>query len=564
MNAPTALDEPNCPAPTVLACCALAILAAAISLFAWGVRDCFVDDAFIGFQYIDNLRAGQGFVFQVGQKPVEGVTNIGWLMTVLPLAAVIGSATAAKTLGWLLLLVALAATIALGGKVAGTLRVPSAGDEQRHTECACYVGGFGLTLVPAMLLASSFEFLYFPLAGMETALLAALLLAMAWVALRTPASLMLPLIGALAFLVHPEAAAVYPLYAALAWARSRVGRAQRGPPETNRMPLGGPRSARPTLLTGSIVFVILIGAITAARFAYFGDVVPNTFYSKPGGVRLALQNGYAFLMGRNTNVAFPVTGWLAIPVLWLGYRRLRRARAAAADMLAAIAGTGLLFAVYSPPDWTALPRYFAPYLPAALMLLWAGVLEAATLAHSETVNGTVPFSLTRKLGQSRRCPLAAVALVLLLTNLIDARAKMACIDEFPGYVLAGKSLVAPAQWMDEHLPARATIAARRIGALAYYSHHNVFDFAYGLPDVEVAHQVARHAGRFDTPLEPMLASLWQSRAPDYLLEDNQIMDYIISLSGGVRERFVIHGIEYRVVREFPIGRETTWVLAQRR
>ena len=41
-------------------------------------------------------------------------------------------------------------------------------------------------------------------------------------------------------------------------------------------------------------------------------------------------------------------------------------------MLAAVCSTGLMFAVYSPPDWTALPRYFAPYLPAALILLWAG------------------------------------------------------------------------------------------------------------------------------------------------------------------------------------------------
>ena len=84
-------------------------------------------------------------------------------------------------------------------------------------------------------------------------------------------------------------------------------------------------------------------------------------------------------MGQNPNVAFPITGWLALPVLLFGWRRLRRASSAAADMLAAITAVGLIFAVYSPPDWTALPRYFAPYLPAALIVLWSGVEEAARL-----------------------------------------------------------------------------------------------------------------------------------------------------------------------------------------
>ena len=113
--------------------------------------------------------------------------------------------------------------------------------------------------------------------------------------------------------------------------------------------------------------------MTAVRYWYFHALLPNTFYSKPSDLRLAVENGYNFLMGQNTNVAFPVTGWLAIPVLGLGYVRLRRRAAAAADMLAAIGGVGLAFAIYSPPDWTNMARHFAPYLPAALILLWAGV-----------------------------------------------------------------------------------------------------------------------------------------------------------------------------------------------
>jgi hypothetical protein len=228
----------------------------------------------------------------------------------------------------------------------------------------------------------------------------------------------------------------------------------------------------------------------------------------------------------------------------LGYRRLRRA-GPAADMVAAVCAAGLTFAVYSPPDWTDVPRYFAPYLPAALLLLWAGLLEAARL-----------FNFSRPI-------LAAIAVVLAMTGVFDFRAKMARMDVFPGYVMAGKSLVGPATWMRNHLPTDAAIATRRIGAVAFYARRRVFDYAYGLTEPEVARLVARNGRRFDTPTDPALASLWRQRAPDYLLEDGPIMDAIIAHAGGTRGRFSIHGIEYRVIRQFPIGREVQWVLAGR-
>jgi hypothetical protein len=129
--------------------------------------------------------------------------------------------------------------------------------------------------------------------------------------------------------------------------------------------------------------------------------------------------------------------------------------------------------------------------------------------------------------------------------------------------MAGRNLVGPAKWLREHLPAEATIATRRIGAVAYYGRAKVLDYAYGLTEPDVARLVARRGGRFDSPTDPALAAIWRRRAPDYLLEDAPIMDAIISLASGTRQRFSIHGIEYRVVRQFPLGREAQWVLAGR-
>ena len=154
--------------------------------------------------------------------------------------------------------------------------------------------------------------------------------------------------------------------------------------------------------------------------------------------------------------------------------------------------------------------------------------------------------------------------MLLATNVFHFRAKLAAMGEFPGYVLAGKDLVKPALWMHDHLPAGATIATRRIGAVAYYSRRQVFDYAYGLTDAEVAPLVALHGGRFESPTDPALAAVWRTRPPEYFLEDSLIMDYILGLSGGTRERFLIHGIPYHVIRQFPIGHDSRWILARRR
>jgi len=157
-----------------------AIVLGYVVCFALQTRDYFIDDAFIGFQYIRNLLAGEGFVFQPGELPVEGVTNIGWLLVLTPFAAVAEPTAVAKALGLVLAIVTLVLTFLLGRHLAARF--------QRRE------GFSSLVLVPLVLLASSFDFLYFALSGMETGLLAVVLLAMAWIAVRRPGSLWLPML----------------------------------------------------------------------------------------------------------------------------------------------------------------------------------------------------------------------------------------------------------------------------------------------------------------------------------------------------------------------------------
>ncbi len=481
--------------------------------FAWLIRDFYMDDAYIGFQYLRSLLDGHGFVFFPGQAPVEGVTNIGWQIVLAPVALVVGAPAAAKAVGLALTLAALRLIAVIGGSVT---RSPA----ETH-------GNGTIWLVPVLLLATSFDFLYFAFAGMETALLAVLLLVMAVVAQRSPSAWALPALGVAACLTHPEAILVLPLYVALGLVDGFADRRR--------------------LVAGLGLLAGLMLAVTGLRYGYFGDVVPNTFHAKSGSLFLKIDGAVQYLTGRNINIAFPISGAAALPFLLFGYLRIRRANPALAAMLVAITATGIAFGIYSREDWSELARYFAPYLPAALVLFWCGLAEAVDKVG---------------LGAWRGRVLALAASALIATQLYGMLTGMARMEAYPGYVLAGHPLVGPARWIRDTVPPDATIATRRIGALAYHSERDVFDYVFGLTERDVAAAVAARGTGFDAA-DDDLAPLWADRAPDYILEDDDIMADIIESTGGTPERFVVHGVAYRVIRSFPIGPRRDWVLAGR-
>src|SRR6185295_11560005 len=171
----------------------------------------------------------------------------------------------------------------------------------------------------------------------------------------------------------------------------------------------------------------------------------------------------------------------------------------------------------------------------------------------------------RALGRQRSPGTAALVLAVLLV----LRGSIATLSwtstdtqsHYPGYVLTSRGLVAPSVWMRDHLPAGATVATRRIGTVAYWSGHPVFDYAFGLTEPAVARLIRRRGEAFDSPANPELSALWRQRAPQYLLEDRDTLYGIAASQGGSPECFRLHGMDYRVIRRFPIGGGMEWTLA---
>jgi hypothetical protein len=475
--------------------------AALVAALAWSWRTLFVDDAFIGLRYAANLLAGHGFVLHPGETPVEGVTNLGWTLLLAALGVVGPLDLAAKLAG----LVALIATLAL--LAALIRRLAAIGATAAH----------GVLLgAPLLLVASSFDIAYFALAGMETGLLAALLIAMALLARRDAEGWRVGLLAGIAAMVRPEAIVVPLVYAALR--RDRQGWRVAG------------------------VALALVALATLLRLAWFGDWLPQPARAKGSGIAVWLINLRGLATAGSAYLPFPLLGLPALALMALGWQRLRARAAAEGDMLAAIAATGVLFVVYALPDWTSLARYAAPYAPAMIVLAW--------------------FALTPWLAGRRIAGLALLA-SLLGVNGLDHVARHAMAERWPFYVVFGERLVEPARWIALNTPAEAVIASRRIGVLAFHGRRRVFDYAVGIADRDVPKLFAGSERGIDTPNDTRLAALWRSRTPTHLLEDDDVIDRIARAAGGTRERFVVQGAAFRVVRAFDLGRERQWLLAER-
>ncbi len=483
-----------------------------------------VDDAYIGFQFVRNLAQGNGFVFYRGGNPVEGVTNIAWLLVLLPWGASERLPVAAQVLG------ASCAVLAIWCVLRICRMQPR---DDNH--------GWPEVLAPAILLMFSVDFLYFSSAGMETGLasLATLLPALFFQPFRS-ASLHIGLFCAGITLIRPEMMLIFPGYVVL---------------RTIFAEPGGTATADRRLWRAVVSWALLITAFAALRMYYFGMPLPNTYWAKPGSSYVFLGNLMMSSLGSHANLAFPFNLSLIflVPTLLVGWRQLRARCPEQADWLTAVTFTGLFFAISAPLDWTKTGRYFAPYLGAGFVIAWEGT-AAIVRASLQSIGR----------GSDVRVVLLLILELLVVTDVCDFGIRFSDdrLSQYPGYVLTSRPLIPAARWIAEHTEADAVIATRRIGALAYFSGRRVFDYLYGLTEPEIARKVHRRGGIPDGPQDPELKDIWQKVNPDYLLEDESVMRSIAAACNGSLERLAIHGSVYSLFKRFALGSEN-WVLMRR-
>ncbi len=310
------------------------------------------DDAFITFRYSRFLAAGDGPLFNPGER-VEGYTNFLLMLLIAPVIAVGGPDAAlpfAKFVGVAGGVAALIATQRLSA--AWLRRAPS-------TAARAELGGWGA----AALVAADYCFAMNSTTGLETALFAALI---AWGVYLDQCGrdkgtwCGAGAIFALAALTRPEGAAAF---AVVFLGRLVIGEW--------RDSLGRRRMVGDALLVGAIA-----AAQLAFRYAYYdGEIVPNTYWAKRGG--FAPVSPSAYVMGFVVYSMSCVVPVLAIlPVI--AARPLRGPCLPA--FLLAVASLASVFSTGS--DWMRGYRLLVPYWPEWAALAVCGLAWLSSLARA--------------------------------------------------------------------------------------------------------------------------------------------------------------------------------------
>ncbi len=465
-----------------------ALLLAAVLLMAalaWPLRDYVTDDTYIHLQYAHHLAAGDGFVFNVGER-VYGSTSPLWVILIADLMAMgVDGLLAAKWLGGAATLAALLLWAVL---LRRTLVSP------------------WLPLLATLGWAAHAWMLRWSLSGMETPLAAALVLGglVAFTSVQPwgSRSRLASLLWALASLARPECGLLLVL-----WGVLRV---------LERGLVPGVRSVFSGLWPGLLVQ----GGWLVFAWRYFGSAFPNTLAAKAAG-----GEGWAYtaeqllrqgaIVAATDGVLLLVLGVAGVRVLLRGQRPVLRPLERWLPALWLVAVPVL----YTARGVPVLSRYLVPLLPVLGWYAWR-LLDSMLLTPAVgegTRQGEAERAAERtgdmqRGGRSALVAGAVVAALVLAQNLWTwQRVVRPQVASFSAGLRT--SLVPWGRWFAEHTPVDAVIAAPDIGALGYLSQRRVVDLA-GLVTPEMV-PVLR-----EMPQEDAIARFEFARfsRPDYVVD----------------------------------------------
>jgi hypothetical protein len=411
------------------------------------------DDALISYHYAQNLAAGHGLVYNVGER-VEGYTNFLWTVLFAAIIALGGDSVAwSYLLGAALALAIVLLTYALGARLA-----------------TAAVG-----LLAALIVATSQGlFTLLILAGAARYLTAE----------RRP----LPLAGAgllfaLAALTRPEGVLVFGLTGLHLLASLWL---QWSPPASRLLP---PASRLlPPLTAFAAAFLLIFAPYFLWRVSYYGDLLPNTFYAKTGGGVRQVLRGAAYAGGFALTLGGPLL--LAIGMPW--WRDWRAALASWRGYLLPLALAYTAYIVAVGGDHFRGERFFVPLLPWFALLLADGFVAAYRRMPGRG-------AVVRNVATGLLIAFFAVA-ALLRTAPLDITIRG--LDES---VWIWRDI---GWWVADNGPPGASIAAEGAGAPAFYSRRTTIDML-GLTD--------RHIARVAVPDMGAGVAGHEKRDPDYVL-----------------------------------------------
>jgi hypothetical protein len=415
---------------------ALTVLAVAIAVYmaATATVSPFIpDDSYISFRYAESVAAGKGLRFNAGDPPVEGYSNFLWVLSCALLRSRdLDLPDTAPSVGRFFGLLTLVVLWALWtGRNMGSVRM----------------------LTPLLLVATAGPLIVYAISGLETTMFAFLLVTLFWVYARVVEkrrvvdAVGFGIVGLLVALCRPEGVVAFPtLFAVMALAFRRETMEQ---------------STKKTVITAATVFVVLYGAYTVWRVAYFGALLPTPFLSKSG---VAVTDAWIanfrhdFLRHRYD---FPQIGYYMVSLFALAAAGATFRRGRASVEVAALVLSLVYAAVYiNFVDWMPGMRYYAALVP----LLFVPVAQLWNR------NETSLALTNRRVANTSYALVSVAALLTSLTVLVQLKHTVKRVEE------GNQFCVRPlAEWIDTYTPPDWKLAMSDVGAVPYYSKRYTID-----------------------------------------------------------------------------------------
>ena len=477
------------------------------------------DDAYISFEYSQNLAEGEGLVFNPGER-VEGFSNLLWTL-LLAFLALIGLEieTAAPVLSYLCALGALGAFLVL---VRQSLQF--IGDASR----------------PSVLMATGAVMLamgaFFPLAFYASS------------GLETTAYLLCLLVGAFYHLkaVREEypAGHYFSLIAFLAAALMR-------PEGIGFLGLNGLfllynwRRAPRRVLIVAFLTLAAYAVVVTIKSQYYGGIAPNTYFAKPGTswhylaplsrgigylVRFFGKSGLIFFLPFALVVPFDKPSRYAWLYLWV------------------FASYQLFFIVFVGADVLRFDRFAVPLVPWILGLTAVGVMEM--------IEG--PYPHIRVFARRMIVVCTIIVVALNIGTAFKAHGKYCIHDWMHSHVHREIG-----RFLGDVLPADSRIVANEIGAVRYHSGRPVVDML-GLTDETVS---AIRYRSFQT--YGIGSSAWSTNAVTrYLLDGNPACvilpaPEVLDLAERTKHKDSMHPLWYTILTDpvFEAGYDAQFYIA---
>jgi arabinofuranosyltransferase len=433
-------------------CWLVALILGAAGYWAWSRHPVVFDDAYITYRYADNLVSGYGPIYNHGER-VEGYTNFAWML------------------------------LSAAGIWAGQdpLQVTRVAGLSSHVLMLALIGWLAalwliragwsrLLLLPVLaLLVLPNGFAAMAGSGLETSFVACLLVLCAALIYagdfsRPRARIALGVLLALSVLTRLDAM----LSVGAACVALLVGERRRGV---------GTTAAFRTVAISVGPVLLLVAAWTLWRRAYYGDVLPNTFYAKAAD-RAHLDAGWIYV------VAFVNTYPQVLPLAVM-------AIAALASPDAGLRRMALFACITLAAEVVYVIKIGGDFMEFRFMWQLYGLLVLCAVGGVATI--------------AARSLAAGLAVALCMLVMIgrpmqpEPRYTIQSLDEMDGFVTLGRQV---GRKLKEVLPKDTVISTTLAGTLAYFSKLTVID-QWGLNDHYIAHMPFVHFIRGHVKYAPL-------------------------------------------------------------